>query len=143
MEKKVYSIIIFIILAVINVLFGYLSLIVSGTGLNMFCSTYGFVPFTYISAFAGVGCVVVFSKWITNKCIRYIGEYSIIYYVFHQTVMMPIAARIIDWWCIKLNLNLKPNVGTYTIVWLLTILLLCSMCSGIVSSTKLKIVLGK
>lgn len=93
LENKGMSLGICVLLAVVNVLCGYLSLDASGVGLEMFDSQYGNPVFTYISAFAGIGCVVIISKWMLLSPIRYIGENSLLYYAWHQTIMIPLVVK--------------------------------------------------
>lgn len=88
------SIIFFVCLLVINILFGYLSYYLSGTRFDMYYNDYGMPLFSCISAFAGIGVIIIFSHWFTLKSICYIGKNSIIYFAVHQAIMFTILRNI-------------------------------------------------
>ena len=142
--QKKRSIITFLILAIVNVICWRLSLDEKGLGLEMFQSNYGNPVFTYIAAFAGIFCVVILSKWITLEPIRYIGENSMIYYAWHQTIMIPIIAKIME--VITLNSLMSfGEIGIVTYKWISMVgmVLVLTICNWCIGKLGLKFVVGK
>ena len=129
--KKGISIAAFLIFAIINIASWRLSLDETGLGLEMFESNYGHPVFTYIAAFSGTFCVVILSKWMTWEPIRYIGENSLLYYAWHQTIMIPIVSKLMA--LIGLNqLVLYGEIGLVGYKWisLIGIVLILTVCNG-------------
>lgn len=143
MNKKIPTIISIILLFAINIIFNYLTQKISGKGLEMFRCSYGFVPFTYISAFAGIFFIIYVSKLITIKPVKYIGENSLLYFAWHQSIGIPLATDILTK---LLNFNLNGN-KIITIMYLLLefsiIIVMMTIFNIIISKTKLKFMLGK
>lgn len=67
-----------------------LNLKVSGEGLEMFYNQYGFEPLTYISAFTGIFAILILAEKISCFPLRYIGKNSMLFYAWHQTMMIPL-----------------------------------------------------
>ena len=138
------KILLFLAFGLINVVFGYLNIRTTGKGLEMFYSEYANPIFTYISAFAGIFAVIIFSRFFTIKPIRYIGKNSLIYYAWHQTIMIPvteIGLRIIG-----LNLPYditQPYYWIYKLLQFFIIIIALTVATFIFEKTKLKILLGK
>ena len=63
----------------------------SGEYLQLFEATYGIPVFTYLGAFAGILAVLLLSQVCTLPPIRYIGENSLPYFAWHQTILFPLA----------------------------------------------------
>ena len=144
LEKRGLAQGMFIGLALVNLLCGYLSLDESGVGLEMFDSRYGVVVFTYMSAFAGVACVIIFSKWFVITPIKYIGENSMLYYAWHQTIMMPVVAKALA----VVGVDALSSSGKlcnfiYKLIWMIGIVLITTMCNWMIKKLGLKFMLGK
>lgn len=143
-DKACWSIPLFVVCAIMNVIAWRLSLDENGIGLEMFASNYGNPVFTYIAAFAGIFCVVILSKWFTIKQIRYIGENSMIYYAWHQTIMIPVIAKLFS--MIGLDaLNGYGDVGVVVYKWLslIGIVVVLTICNWCIGKLGLKFVVGK
>ncbi len=143
-SKKTYAWLSFILLGIVNVVCGYLTHKISGNGMEMFDSTYGYPPLTFISAFAGIFAVILFSNFFTLKPIKYIGENSLYYYAWHQTIMIYIADLIAN----KLNLftifNALPY-GYYLLRFSQTVFIIISLTvvTLIINKTQLRHLFGK
>lgn len=142
--KKGISIIAFVIFAVVNIITWRLSLDESGLGLEMFESNYGHPIFTYIAAFAGIFCVVIVSKWFTIEPLRYIGENSMIYYAWHQTIMIPVVAKVMNMIGLN-NLMTYGSIGVVVYKWitLIGIVLVLTICNWCIGKLGLKFLVGK
>ncbi len=143
-DKRAFAVLLFFLLGIANVVFGYLTHKISGNGMEMFDSTYGFPPFTFISAFAGIFAVIIFSTFFTLKPIRYIGENSLFYYAWHQTILIPIVDKIF----IKLGLfdnliSLSLNYYVIRASQTVLIIVITTAITLVIYKTKLKILFGK
>ncbi len=144
LKKKRNSIALFFACGMINVITWRLSIGANGLGLEMFKSNYGNPVFTYISAFAGIFCVVIFSKWFTCSPVLYIGENSMIYYAWHQTIMIPVMSK-----CMSIiggaGLLESGTVGTfvYKALMMLGIVAVLTICNVFIRKMKLDFMIGK
>ena len=131
-EKSVWAVS-FVICASINIVCWKLSLDETGLGLEIFQSNYGNPVFTYIAAFAGIFCLILWSKTFIIPPIKYIGENSMLYYVWHQTIFIPIAQKILD------------EIGIIPFKWLSLIIIvgLISVCNWMIKKMKLTWMVGK
>ena len=128
----------------INVVFGYLNIKTTGKGLEMFYSEYANPLFTYISAFAGIFAVIIFSRFFTIKPIKYIGENSLIYYAWHQTIMIPVTTIIFSFLGFQESYDIyQPYYWCYKLVQFVVIIIVLTIPTVIVEKTKLRLLLGK
>lgn len=142
-DSRTLSVILFAVLGFVNVFFGNLNVKISGAGLEMYSSRYGCAPLTYISAFAGIACVIIASKWITLRPIRYIGENSVLYLALHP-LLIPVSADWLDFIHNSVDsANILGNRIIYTVIRMLIILAIISVVNHLVSRTRLKVLLGK
>lgn len=137
------SIIVFLLMGIVNVCFGYFGVKISGKGMEMYDSSYGFPPLTLISAFAGIICVVIFAHWFNIKCIKYIGKNSMVYYAWHQTIMTPLVRFGLHYIGISSDtiLNNSLLLGK-RICELLIIIILSTLCHLFIDKTKLRFMIG-
>ena len=134
----------FIVFGLINVVFGYLNIRTTGKGLEMFSSEYANPIFTYISAFAGVFAVIIFSKFFSFKPIKFIGENSLVYYAWHQTIMIPITKMGLGLLGFEYPTDIsQPYYWCYKMVQLAVILTALTIATVIIDKTNLRILLGK
>ncbi len=102
-------------LMVINIGANAASFALSGAGLEMYWVSYGIPPLTYLSAFAGLFAVAVFSTLFTWRPISYIGENSMIYFLWHQAIFFELWKGLIP------ALGLPPLIVTQILVTLVCI----------------------
>ncbi|HKM03805.1 MAG TPA: acyltransferase family protein [Lachnospiraceae bacterium] len=88
-----FSILYFILFLAINVATGIWNKSISGHGLEMFYNQYAFEPLTYLSAFSGILWIIILSKALYIKGIAYLGKHSLVYFSWHQVMMIP----LLDW----------------------------------------------
>lgn len=139
-----FNIPVFLFFAIVNVIAWRKSLDETGLGLEMFESNYGNPVYTYIAAFAGIFCVVIVSKWWAILPIRYVGENSMLYYAWHQTILIPVMNKVFA----VLGWNVLQSYGAIGIVsykWLMVIAILTvlSVCNWCLVKLNLKFILGK
>ena len=144
LEKRLVAIGVFVVSAILNLVCGMKSIDSTFTGLEMFYSKYGNPVYTYLSAFAGIICMVLISKAITIKPIRYIGENSMLYYAWHQTIWMPVLKGLMT----AVGLGQLMYLGVwgnvlYMIIWLLGIIVVSTICDWGIKKAGWKFMLGK
>lgn len=138
--KKAYFY--FIFLLIINVVTGKLCTIISGRGLEMSEGVYGNPILTYVSAFAGIGCVLIISNLLYSKVIEYIGRNSLIYYSWHQNILIPIIYFMYK----KFEIFTSRSIYILSIKTIVSLLLICIVCTflnKIIVSSKLRFMVGK
>ena len=143
-SKRIITVTLFFAFGIINVVSGFLTHKIAGNGMEMFDSTYGYEPLTFISAFAGIFAVILFSLLLTINPIKFIGENSLYYYAWHQTIMIYIADKIVN----KLDLyNVLQSLpfGYYFIRFGQTafIIIALTVVTLIINKTRLRILFGK
>lgn len=144
LDKKEINIVLFNLCAVLNLIFGFKSLDTSLVGLEMYDSKYGNPFYTYMAAFAGIVCVVIVAKWFAIECIRYIGENSMLYYAWHQTIFIPIVAHVLK----SLGIEQIISYGTmgnviYKVVMTFVIVILITVCNWFIIKNGWGVLLGK
>lgn len=144
LSNKMVNIFLFVVFGFVNVIFGYLNIRTTGKGLEMFYSEYANPVFTYISAFAGVFAVILFSKLFTLKPIRYIGENSLIYYAWHQTIMIPLTKMGFEFFGFNHPTDIsEPYYWCYKVFQFAVILIVLTIPTLIIEKTDLRFILGK
>lgn len=142
--KKQLSVLLFAVFGAINVVFGYLNIKTTGEGLEMFYSNYANPFFTYISAFAGVFAAVIFSRFFTIKPIKFIGENSLVYYAWHQTIMIPLTKMGFEHFGFEHPTDItEPYYWIYKLIQFVIIIIVLTAPTILLEKTKLKIFLGK
>lgn len=68
----------------------------TGNTLDMFHMKFGSPVITFLSAFFGIMSVISLSCIYNIKPIKFIGENSLLYFSLHQTVIIPIANKIVE-----------------------------------------------
>ncbi len=143
-SKKSISVLLFVVFGLINVVFGYLNIKTTGKGLEMFDSEYANPLFTYLSAFAGIFAVIIFSRFFTIRPIRYIGENSLIYYAWHQTIMIPVTTIIFSYLGFQEPYDIsQPYYWCYKLVQLAVTIIVLTIPTVIIEKTNLRVLLGK
>lgn len=133
------SVITFIICVVINQGLGILSIKLTGATMDVFHNQYGIWPLTYISAFAGIGAIVIFSHWFISRPIKYIGRYSMIYFAWHQHIFLTIVMEAFKslGFVLKESAPYISKVGYYLLVDLIIVILI-TFCSFLIQGVKKK-----
>lgn len=74
----------------IDVVCAILNLKMTGQHLEMFYNQYAFPPLTYLGAFAGILAVIIIADYCNWFPLRYLGVNSMLFYAWHQTMMIPV-----------------------------------------------------
>jgi len=94
-EKKWKVVIMISVCIVINIGLTLLSYRMSGEAFNVNDCTYGFAPFTFVAAIAGVSGTVLISTLMRSKIIEFIGRNSLIFFAWHEKIMIHLVNRIL------------------------------------------------
>lgn len=144
LENKNAKRTVFIVFALLNVLCWRLSLDETGLGLEMFQSNYGNPVFTYMAAFAGIICVVLISKKFVILPVRYIGENSMLYYAWHQSIFIPIVHKGLEMVGVKHNSSGNMLEATlYKLLCLIIVVGCITVCNWMMKKMKLDWLIGK
>ena len=124
----------------INILFGWSSYYLVGE-LNIFYNKYGFEILTYIAAFSGIFFVITISRLRTVHSILYIGKNSLVYFGWHQAIMMPLIYKIYE---IMKVFQGTSNIELIirTIITLPIIMIILTCVNWGISNSKLRIIVG-
>ena len=139
-NKTKYVLLLFSIVS--NIILNYISLVYSDNRFDMFHMTYGLVPISYFAAVFGIVAVVIISKQIELKSIKYIGENSLIYFAWHQTIILPIIDSIIT----KSGLySLHENYWLILIEFIrfIFIIITLTLINELIKRTKLKFIISR
>lgn len=144
--NKCRSIVLFAVFTIIHIVTSAISYKIAG-GFGMFSNLYGYPPMSFISAFAGIGSTIIFSHWFTPKAIKFIGQNSLLFFAWHQTIMIPVVRFIIH----KFGYNTSFNFTNGTcwsgylerIVEMIMILSILTICYFIISKTPLRFMIGR
>lgn len=67
-----------------------INLAVTENHLDMYYGQYGVEPITYLGAFSGILLIILLAWKFDGKVICYLGRNSMIYYAWHQTIVIPL-----------------------------------------------------
>lgn len=134
----------FLLLALGNLGFGWQSICGEVPVLNVFANRYGIAPLSYLSAFCGIGAVILVAKQWKRKPICYLGENSLIYFVWHQTPVI----TAIYYFFPRLGIPMENYPSTLVMLGekgleLLLILGVLTLCNECLLRSRLKWVLGR
>lgn len=129
---------------ILNPVAGFLSWLIAGEGLEMANCLYGVEVLVYASAFSGIVYMLALSRKFTLRIIQYIGENSLIYLAWHQTIMIPFIKEL----CEKCNIFQWENPTVIQsvikiIIYLVLIIVPLTIANLIIRKTPLRVIIGK
>ena len=139
LENKAFSWILFSVFLCLNFVLMILNLDLGFSGLEMFGSKYDQPILVYLSAIFGSFAVIVIARMLPSPILRYIGKDSIIYFMWHQTIVLPSVNRLlmISGFFLSYNDGYLKKLAYHTVQVSITVVVL-TVCNMIVSNTKLK-----
>ena len=121
-----------------------------GVCLDMYSNIYGLLPITYACALLGILFVVAVAKMATYMPVKYIGENSILYFAWHQSIAFPFISKFLDITRTSIygslfGSTLPRFLGVDLVKIYYTVVTCCllSICTHIIKKTKLKFMIGK
>ena len=127
----------------LNIACNIASFRMTGKGLELWAMSYGMPVFTYLSAFFGIAMIVVLSSLFTVRPIRYIGEYSLVYFAWHQALIYPLLDELYKSFG---HNNPWASVPDYFMILITKILITCvvlTLVNELIQKTPLRIMVGK
>lgn len=114
---------------------------VTGEAVEMFFCEYGYYGFTYLAACFGVGAVLLFSSMIHSRYLSYVGRCSMVFFIWHQWIFMPVAEWILGF------AGLSKWSRGWGEVWFkglsfVLVLGMATVVDWLIRKTKVKVLLG-
>ena len=140
----VRSVLLFVLLALGNLAFGWKAIRGEVPVLNVFANEYGVPALSYAAAFCGIGAVVLASRWGSLAPVRYLGRNSLLYFVWHQTPVI----TAIYYYFPKIGIPMENYPSTAVMLAekaleMGIILVLLTLCNELLSRSRLRWVLGR
>lgn len=134
----------FLIAITMTYILSELSYAKSSVGFDMYMGTYGTPYLSFIAALLGILSIILFSKIFPIKFIRYIGKDSILYFAWHQSMIMPITEYILR----KFGYKPIPDTSQFAslgcrIFQFIFIIITLTIINELILNSKLKFMLGK
>lgn len=137
-----YIIILLVLLTLITFAITDLNFSLSGTRLDIYNSTLGNNWLGFISAFTGIVACIAFSKQFSNKVIRYLGQNSLLYFAWHQSIIFPTLSYL--YWRIGLSeCDIYKNTSVFKWITIIFAFLSISLLNELISHSRLKFIIGK
>lgn len=137
-----YIIISLVLLTLITFAITDLNSLLSGTRLDIYNSTLGNNWLGYLSAFTGIFACIVFSKLFSNKVIRYLGQNSLLYFAWHQSIIFPALSYL--YWKVGLSeCEIYRNTSVFKWITILLAFILITLLNELISHSRLKFIIGK
>ena len=139
--KKRYIIVLVFVLGLLVWFFNSRNIALTGEKVDIFYSNLNMELITFLSASIGITMIVLLSMSYINRFIMYVGENSLLYFVWHQTILLPLLCRI--YWGLgfmqlsDIETNIIKCVSVVLTIVIITIL------NMVIKRSKLKFVLGQ
>lgn len=92
--KKRYVIVLVFVLGLLVWFLNFRNIASTGEKVDIFYSNLNMELITFLSASIGITMIVPLSMSYINRFIMYVGENSLLYFVWHQTILLPLLCRI-------------------------------------------------
>lgn len=135
-----HNIIIVFFLGVLVWIFNLMNMLLTGERVDVFYSNLTMEFLTLPTAIIGIVMIVLLSKNTKNSVIRYIGENSILYFAWHQTIVLPLLCRI--YWKVGLFDGLFIEMNMLKWISVIVTIIIITLLNEVVKHSKLKFVLG-
>lgn len=134
----------FLLLGAVNVGCTWLSFRLTGRRLDFYDMTFGFLPLSILAAFAGIGFCILLSRQKTFRFIRYLGEYTMLYFAMNASIAIPFVSLFLPY---ELFAGFIPNSWAAIPIWafvqLIVITALLTAANEIILRLGLGFMLGK
>jgi len=143
-RRKGMGLLLTVICVALAAVLEWMSYQISGAGLWMFHSIYGAPLCTYPAGILGTIAVCILARMFVCGPIRYLGENTLVYFGWHQAIMIPLSSIFLN----KMGFYLLDTSSTqfrvnFVLGMFVIIVVVLSFCNLILTKTKLKFFLGK
>ena len=128
----------------LNILICWLNYHFTKTVCDMFSMRYGIAPLMYLSAFSGIGAVIILSRRLIWRPICFIGENSLVFFALHQEIAMPIAKNLLS--NVRFIIVAGDPIWKMLLYWgaeLMLMLLILTAIVKLINATSLRFLIGK
>ena len=129
----------------VTCLLGFINYSYTRWRVDLFYSLFEIEPLSYINSFVGIIAMIIVSKITKNSTIKYIGNNSMLYFAWHQTIVFPAIYYIYEMLGV-LQVDLFPQVVWMIFMSIITIILtiaIITLLNELISHTRLKFIIGK
>lgn len=109
----------------------------TGEKVDLFYSNLNNELLTFLAATIGVAMIVLFSMSHVNCIIKYIGENSLLFFVWHQTIILQVLCRI--YW--KIGIYIELNI--IKCLSIILTLVIITILNEVIRHSRLKFILGR
>ena len=143
--KKANKLLVYSTILVLGIVVGvlnHMNCYASGKMVDIFNSRFNNEWLTYIVATLGIFMVILLSMCHQNRIISYIGRNSLLYFAWHQTIILPFLSYV----------YYKVGISQWTVYketvffkWISVVLVLCiiTVLNEVITHSKLRFVIGK
>lgn len=138
------EVIIFFASWAVNIILMLISYKLTGQQFEMYMGTYGIPLLSFPASIAGIFGVIILAKWTDFSFVRYIGTHTLIYFAWHQTIIMPLVEEFLK--CFGITPDEATGLFTSPGPWLFQfamILLILTGVNQLISVTPLRFMIGK
>ena len=135
--------IIFLLAIIINISAGYVSFVISKSHVDIYAGNIGFAPASFLAAVFGILIIIFISRRTHSKLLRYMGKNSMVFYMWHMDIMMPIFNRLLA--AIGISYE-KINTASYWLhqsLLLILVIISLILINELICRTRLRFLLGK
>lgn len=139
--KKRYVIILVLVLGFFVWFLNSWNIATTGERVDIYYSNLNMELLTFLTALIGIAMIVLLSMSYINRIIMYIGENSLLYFVWHQTIILPLLCRI--YW--RFGFKNLPDIETNMLKCFSVVLtiIIRTILNMVIKRSKLKFVLGQ
>ena len=134
-----------IFLLIVTLLLGFTNCLYTGSRIDLFYSKFTIEPLAYLNAFTGISTIIIFSQKTNISFVKYIGQNSLLYFAWHQSIVFPVIGKVYQ----AINIsqaNFLPNeiwmFITSVLLVILTIFII-TILNELIIRSKMSFILGK
>lgn len=134
-----------IFLIIATLLMGLANYVYTGSRIDLYYSKFTIEPLAYLNAFTGISAVIIFSQKTNIRFVRYLGQNSLLYFAWHQSIVFPVIGKVYQ----AINIsqaNFLPNeiwmFITSVLLVILTIFII-TILNELIMRSKMSFILGK
>ena len=115
---------------------------VAGDKVDLFYSNIDVIGITYLVAYTGITMMILVSMGYENNLIKYIGENSLLYFAWHQTIIFPFLSRLC-WKIGVIQYDMYHSTYLFPCLSILLTIIIITILNEIIIRSNFKFILGK
>lgn len=113
----------------------------TGEKVDLFYSNLNIELLTFLAAAIGVAMIVLFSMSHINCVIKYVGENSLLFFVWHQTIILQVLCRI--YWKIGILQSNNIEINIIKCFSIILTLVIITILNEVIIHSRFKFILGR